>query len=329
MNKKKILVVALGRIGDLVLITPIFPALKQDNPEHEVHVLAGRNNYKTIAHHPFIDKLHVYRKRPLDTLKLLYKLRKERYELWIDPKDHPSSESRLFVRLCNPPTSVGFNDSKHRLFSHSVTGAAEHYGVHLTLRALRALEPLGIRSTNSRPVLAVDEASSRSLREFLTRNKMDSYCYVNISATDPARHWTTEHWIAFIKVLEEEGRDVVLCCTPADDAHGRAILAATKNTVLYRTPSIEYVLAAVHAAELVVTVDTSIVHIASAFNKPILSLHANMYREYSKYRPLSDIAHMAMAPCENALVPEIPFALVLDGYRAVRQRMDAQKQGTV
>ncbi len=328
MEKKKILVVALGRIGDLVLITPIFPALKQDNPQHEVHVLAGRNNYKTIAHHPFIDKIHVYRKTPLSTLGLLYEIRKQRFDLWIDPKDHRSSESRLFVRLCGPQTSIGFNDEKHRFFSHSVVDAAEHYGVHMTVRALRVLEPLGVYSEKNQPVLAVDDASRRLLREFLDRHDVQRYCYVNISATDPARHWTTDNWIAFIKVLEEEGRKVVLCCTPADDANGRAILENTKNTVLYRTPSIDYVLAAVQAAELVITVDTSIVHIASAFNKPILSLHANMYREYSKYRPLSDIAHMVMAPAENALVPEIPFALVIDGYRDVCERMEALRDET-
>ena len=92
--------------------------------------------------------------------------------------------------------------------------------------------------------------------------------------------------------------------------------------------AIETAKAAVQAAELVITVDTSIVHIASAFNKPILSLHANMYREYSKYRPLSDIAHMVMAPAENALVPEIPFALVIDGYRDVCERMEALRDET-
>jgi len=56
---KRICIVQLGRIGDLLLITPLFSALKAANPHSELHLLAGRNNYKIVEGNPFIDRAWV------------------------------------------------------------------------------------------------------------------------------------------------------------------------------------------------------------------------------------------------------------------------------
>jgi ADP-heptose:LPS heptosyltransferase len=90
---------------------------------------------------------------------------------------------------------------------------------------------------------------------------------------------------------------------------------------LYPTPSIIDAVTAVAYADLILTVDTSIVHIASAFNTPIVSLHPNIYRVYSKYRPLSDKARCVMALGEGAIVPEIPLEMVLREYHSLREEL--------
>jgi ADP-heptose:LPS heptosyltransferase len=328
MERQKILVVALGRIGDLVLITPIFRALKGLEPVPEVHLLAGRNNYRAVEAHPFIDRVHVYTKRPWGTARLIYALRTTQFDLWIDPKDHPSSESRLLARIGRHRTSVGFNPpDKHRAFTYSVIPHTEQRGVHMSSRCLRALEPLGIHSEDATPVLGVDPLAAEHLSAFLKEHAVSGYCLVNISGAIPDRTWQIEKWIALINAIAWESDCHLLICALARDwRQARLIVESTANALLYPTPSIVEVIAAVARADLVLTVDTSIVHIASAFDKAILSLHANIHREYTKYRPLSQHARCVLPAEEGAMVGEITLERVLGEYRSLRDEVQQTRR---
>ena len=331
MKRQKILVVALGRIGDLVLVTPIFRALKQLDPTPEVHLLAGRNNYRTVQAHPFVDKVHVYTKKPWSTLRLIYTLRTTRFDLWIDPKDHPSRESRLFARIGHYRVAVGFNTpSKPRVFTHSVIPHTENLGVHMTTRVLRALEPLGIYAQDARPVLGVDPQAAERLSEYLKEHALSTYCLVNISGAIPDRTWQTEKWIGLLNTIASESDcHFLICCLARDRVHARQILQSTANTRFYESSIIE-VIAAVARADLVLTVETSIVHIASAFNKPILSLHPNIYHNYTKYRPLSEHSRCVRAAKEGATVGEITLEKVLSEYRSLRDELRSRpNQGCI
>lgn len=323
MKRQKVLVVALGRIGDLVLVTPIFRALKQLDPVPEVHLLAGQNNYRTVQAHPFVDKVHVYTKKPWSTLQLIYTLRTTFFDLWIDPKDHPSRESRHFARIGRYRTAVGFNTpGRPRVFTHSVIPHTEQLGVHMSTRALRVLEPLGIHAQDAGPVLGVDPQAAQRLCAFLKEHAVSTYYLVNFSGAIPDRTWQTEKWIGLINTIAGESkRHFLICCLARDRVQARQIIQSTANTRLYETPSIIEAVAAVARADLVLTVDTSIVHIASAFNTAIVSLHANIYREYTKYRPLSEHSRCVRAAKEGATVGEITLEKVLSEYRSLRDEL--------
>ncbi len=54
-NIKNILVIRLDRIGDMVMTTPIFRALKEKWPDGQVTVLANPVNRNMVINNPFID----------------------------------------------------------------------------------------------------------------------------------------------------------------------------------------------------------------------------------------------------------------------------------
>ncbi|MGH8602647.1 MAG: glycosyltransferase family 9 protein, partial [Gammaproteobacteria bacterium] len=156
----------------------------------------------------------------------------------------------------------------------------------------------------------------------LEEHAVSTYTLVNISGAIPDRTWQTEKWIGLINTIARESkRHFLICCLARDRVQARQIIQSTANTRLYETPSIIEAVAAVARADLVLTVDTSIVHIASAFNKAIVSLHANIYREYTKYRPLSQHWRGVMAAEEGATVGEIALEKVLSEYRSLRDEL--------
>ena len=62
LGRHKIFLVHLDRIGDLILMTLMFNALKEANPHNELHLLAGRNNYLLAGEQPLINKVHIFEK---------------------------------------------------------------------------------------------------------------------------------------------------------------------------------------------------------------------------------------------------------------------------
>ncbi|MGA2296363.1 MAG: lipopolysaccharide heptosyltransferase family protein, partial [FCB group bacterium] len=84
----KILIVQLGRIGDMILATPMFRAVREKYPDAEIHVLAGKHNFFVINNNPRIDKIYIHKKNPFNIIKNILALKKEKYDYWLDAKDH-------------------------------------------------------------------------------------------------------------------------------------------------------------------------------------------------------------------------------------------------
>ncbi len=58
----------------------------------------------------------------------------------------------------------------------------------------------------------------------------------------------------------------------------------------YKTNTILDVAALINQLDFIITPDTSIVHIASAFNKPIVTIHENNQDSYQLFSPVSTIS---------------------------------------
>jgi len=90
----------------------------------------------------------VYTKRPLGTLCLFGTLLSTRFDVWLDPKEHKSTESSMFARLARAGTKIGFRGDK--VFTHP-SFQQKAGGEHYTLRSLRNLKYLGIDTASPRP----------------------------------------------------------------------------------------------------------------------------------------------------------------------------------
>ena len=53
---------------------------------------------------------------------------------------------------------------------------------------------------------------------------------------------------------------------------------------------------------MIISPDTSIVHVASTFNIPIISIHENNYESYKLFRPTSKFSRTIFSNSKNSLV---------------------------
>jgi|GEM_PF-452329 ADP-heptose:LPS heptosyltransferase len=309
---RKICIVQLGRIGDLLLITPLFSALKAAHPGNELHLIAGRNNYAIAAGNPCIDRVHVYTKRPWGTLRLIAMLRTTTFDVWLDPKEHKSTESSVLARLAQAPMKIGFRGDT--VFTHPAC-EQKAGGEHYAARSLRNLEYLGIENAPSRPSLPHAPSYDAAFDEFRKANAVSGYFAVNISASGPVRYWKDEKWAELLNWLPRECGPAVLLSEPRDKQRVHAIARRVPRSCVFETPSILGTIPVVKNASLVLTVDTCIVHVAAAFNIPVVALYVNLPEFFVQYLPLSDMYRAVLSPVPGAAVEAIP---VFDVREAVR-----------
>ncbi len=69
----------------------------------------------------------------------------------------------------------------------------------------------------------------------------------------------------------------------------------------YKTDKITDVAALINKLDLVITPDTSIVHIASTFNKPIVTIHENNNDSYDLFAPTSKLNRTVFSKSKNSL----------------------------
>jgi len=72
-------------------------------------------------------------------------------------------------------------------------------------------------------------------------------------------------------------------------------------TVSYKTNTILDAAALIQQLNLIITPDTSIVHIASAFNKPIVTIHENNQDSYQLFSPVSTMSKTVFSNSTKSL----------------------------
>jgi len=90
---KKILVIKLRHIGDVLLTTPVFKALKENFPQAHISALVNKGTEAVVENNPFIDQIITFDRgikrlnalrRFSEELKFLRKIRKMQFDTTID-----------------------------------------------------------------------------------------------------------------------------------------------------------------------------------------------------------------------------------------------------
>ena len=93
---KKILVVMLRRIGDVILTIPPVKALRKRFPNAKIDFLVEAPCHEVLAWNTDISRIHVYSKGPLNYVKWILRVRRERYDWVIDFMGNPRTAMLTF-----------------------------------------------------------------------------------------------------------------------------------------------------------------------------------------------------------------------------------------
>jgi ADP-heptose:LPS heptosyltransferase len=317
IEAKRFLIVQVTRIGDMILLSPLLKAIKADNPQHHITVLAGKYNHSIIKNIPNIDHALIYEKKWHKYFSLKEMIKNYPHDIYIDPKDHYSGESAMLASFSQAEMKIGFNaKNKKQNFTHGIPSDIENSKLHAVERNLQLLNILKMNVIDSsQPLLRSSADSDARLHDFLPSAQISAYTLVNFSASVEERKWHPHRWIEFIQQFPET--NFIISCEEKDNSKMEEILSACKNVYYYKSRNFTDVISLVKFADIVISPDTSLVHVASAFNKPIIALFQNDETNICKFRPLTSIHKVVTHPHANALIPVIATQLVLEAYKEI------------
>ncbi len=316
----RVLLLRHDRIGDAIVSTCVLEVLSKQRPGWKLDMVLGKENQHVLDGDTRVDRRWLYDKNPLATIRLVRKLQAQRYDIVLDLMDHASTTSMALVRLLEPAVTVGFQNPRGYLYDLPVPPRARKL-THVMDRLGDLLAALGCAVPEGSP--RVSYQPSAESREFVTpmlqewRAGAAWICGVNTSAGSASRYWGTENYRAFLGTAaaeSPEGRFVVLA-HPSDAPRAARIAEGMRGVSLgLSVPSFDSFAALVQGMDFLVTPDTSVVHLASAFGIPAVALFASGIKAVN-WAPYATPHRSVIAPAED--FQRIEPAAVLQAWRSI------------
>lgn len=283
MNIKKILIIRTdGKIGDMVASTMMFREIKRKFPEIKIGVVARGVAKDVIADSPYVDKIYSYEKNK-DVLKQLTdEIAGEKYDLLMDFSELLRVNDMKFINLCRAGMNMGLNRKDWKLFDVSVeSGKDFQWDDHITVRYGAYLKKLGIEEYSADYELFLDSERERKAEEFC-KNLKEKYpdrgrvAILNPYGASKYRSLNNENMENILKLLNKERYITVVIYSPDKKQELEKFMENHKIEGVHIAEGIDTILdssALIKQGDLVITPDTSVVHIARTFNRKLIALY--------------------------------------------------------
>ena len=275
-SMKKILLIRFSSIGDLVLTTPVIRALSQQIKESEIHFLTKKRFVGILENNPYLTKIHGFEK---DLKEVILQLKEEKFDLVIDL--HKNLRSNL-VKINLGVKSISFdklNFEKWLIVNLKINRLPEK---HIVDRYFEMLKPLGIKND----FLGLDyfEGDKNSkIKEKLPEQFQTDYVVFALAGTYFTKKIPFEKWLEMAKLSP---LPILLLGGSGEKELGEKLMRETLKQAVFNgcgNFNLNQSAALIREAEMVITGDTGLMHIAAAYKKKTVSLWGNTIPEFGMY----------------------------------------------
>jgi len=312
---KKILIIRFSSIGDIVLTTPVVRCIRNKFPDLEIHYLTRKPFAAVLKGNPYIDKLHLLDK---DLPEIIRRLQLEHYDHIID-LHHNVRTARIKWKLNVPAHSFQKLNIEKWLYVRFKWNQMPP--LHIVDRYLETVRHLGVENDGGGLdyFIPPEEDIAASALPF------QGYIGLVIGAAHATKRLPLHKLQELLKYLNVP---VVLLGGKDDQANG-AVLASIAPERIYNACgyySLNQSASLVRQAQLIITHDTGLMHIAAAFRKPILSVWGNTVPAFGMYPYLPgdspsdirlDVQRLSCRPCSK-----IGFAKCPKGHFNCMEQQD-------
>jgi len=279
----KILVVRFSSIGDIVLTSPVVRCIKLQLPDAELHYLTKRAFEAIVSNNPYVDQTFTIEK---SIQEILPQLKAEKYDFLVDLHHNIrtlSLKRKLGIRNATFPK---LHISKWLLVNFKINTLPDK---HIVERYFEAVKPLKVTNDGLRCDFFIAPTQEKDTQLTLGVAPQQFTAFA-IGAQFATKRLPVHKMIEIIRKLNQP---VVLLGGPTDHAIAEEILAGTVAEKVINTCgklTLRESAGIVKQASVLLTHDTGLMHIASAFGIPIVSVWGNTVPAFGMYPYFPDRA---------------------------------------
>ena len=282
-------------MGDAVLMTPSLRALRQGLPEAEIHVALDQELVALFKDHPYVDHVHELRRSGLDKLRLALHLLHARFDAVLN--FHGGPTSAWLTMATGAPVRVGQAIYRYGFaYNRKVVAPEGSLQVpditHTVHNQASLATALGLQVQDFSLRLDVSDTARRCLsaRPEMQPLSHTGYIVFQPTASFPSKQWPPERFLDVARELKERCDNEIVFSLPSARRLGRQEsreekradseapdlsfledLYAPEFPVLFDLP-LDELMALMCDATLYVGNDSGPMHLAAAFNKPVVGI---------------------------------------------------------
>lgn len=265
---KRVLIIQLNYLGDVVLATPTARALRAAVPGARIDFLTTELGAQALEDNPYIDLVLAYPK--------LSFLRRNNYDAVFDL--HSVPRSALYTAATGARLRVGIRGRGPRNLAYTELHDKEHGAVYMARQKMRLLKSLGVnhKIANAALVLSVSEKQRQWAQALLQQKQL----YQPVVALSPvAKHeykqWGPNNWAAVGDALASMGASILITSGPGEGKQAEAVANAMRFPAVwqYGDTSVRELGALYQQCTLWVGNDGGPKHIATAVGLPTVTVY--------------------------------------------------------
>jgi len=288
---RRILVISLSNVGDVILTTPVVRTLEAYLPDARIDVLVGPNGEEVFAKDPAVSKVIVFDKHAvlIEKRRLVAKLRSLKYDLVVDLRN------TIFGLLIGP---------RYRTSTIQVPPAA---ALHKKEEHLCKLKGLGIEPLFHDLSVHLTRDDERLAANLLAAEGVHGdFVAVAPGAKGVLKRWPEDAYAMLCDRIAAEMKNAVVFVGSGEDAEiiqRIRVKMRTKPVSLVDRTALRELGSVLKRSRLVITNDSAPLHLGCAVRAKVLAIFGPT--DSAKYGPAgpSDVVmrkELACAPCESA-----------------------------
>lgn len=317
---QRVLLVRLDNLGDVLLTTPAFRAVRRAFPKAHLSLLSGPAGCEAGHLNPDIDETILYHapnedvyfqlpQDPQREMTALETLREHGFDaaiIFTSYKQSALPAAYLCYLAGIRIRAAGSVEGPGSLLTHRHRYAETVPPKHESLRGLELTDFLGFPPVEPEMVLVPREEDKEGAARLLERHGIGRFALVHPGASASSRIYPAGRYRQVVEELAAKGLPVIVTGGPGEEELAREVAGSAGIPLGGDTGFGEFA-ALVSQATVVVTNNTGTVHMASALKRPVVTVFAgtNPPEQWGPWRtPNRLLTHpVPCAPCYKRVCP--------------------------
>jgi lipopolysaccharide heptosyltransferase I len=287
---KKILLIRLSSIGDVLHCTPIAQTLREQFPDAKISWVVGEKSKDILLGNPYLDQIIVWQREKWeaalrtgawrsgyhDFRNLERYLKEDRYDIAIDM--HGLLLTGLIAWRSGAKTRIGFSNAREGSPLFYTEKVKPLVGQQITRQYLQLLKALDVRKVSNTMLMPIAEENLKFAEHIWEQHHIgadDIVVILNPSTSWVTKNWPPEHFTMLANLLISKHRAKIMLL----GAHGdiplvNKIASGITDEIinLAGKTNLKDLAAVVKKSNLFIGGDTGPLHIAAAVGTPTISL---------------------------------------------------------